>query len=40
MTASRDWVVGAAALAVFVEGSIKDRQEIQEPSKPKTDVGN
>ncbi len=38
ITASRDWVVGAAALAVFVEGSIKDRQEIQEPSKPKTDA--
>ncbi|MGC3972793.1 MAG: iron-containing redox enzyme family protein [Nitrospira sp.] len=37
VTASRDWVVGAAALAVFVEGSIKDRQEIQEPSKPKTE---
>ena len=38
MTASRDWIVGAAALAVFVEGSIKDRQEIQGPSKPKTDA--
>lgn len=38
VTASRDWVVGAAALAVFVEGSIKDRGEIQEPSKPKTDA--
>jgi pyrroloquinoline-quinone synthase len=38
VTASRDWVVGAAALAVFVEGSIKDRQEIQEPSKPKTET--
>ena len=38
VTASRDWVVGAAALAVFVEGSIKDRQEIQEPSKPKTEA--
>ncbi len=38
VTASRDWVVGAAALAVFVEGSIKDRQEIQEPSKPKSDA--
>ena len=40
VTASRDWVVGAAALAVFVEGSIKDRQEILEPSKPKTEVGD
>ncbi|MCS6316628.1 MAG: iron-containing redox enzyme family protein [Nitrospira sp.] len=38
VTASRDWVVGAAALAVFVEGSIKDRQEIQAPSKPKTEA--
>ena len=38
VTASRDWVVGAAALAVFVEGSIKDRQEILEPSKPKTEA--
>lgn len=38
VTASRDWVVGAAALAVFVEGSIKDRQEIQEPSKPKSEA--
>jgi pyrroloquinoline-quinone synthase len=38
VTASRDWVVGAAALAVFVEGSVKDRQEIQEPSKPKTET--
>lgn len=37
VTASRDWVVGAAALAVFVEGSLKDRQEIQAPSKPKTE---
>lgn len=32
----RDWVLGAAALTIFVEGSIKDRQEILAPSKPKT----
>ena len=32
----RDWVVGAAVMAVFVEGSIKDRNELSEPSKPKT----
>ena len=32
----RDWVVGAAALTIFVEGSIKDRQEILSPSRPKT----
>ncbi len=33
---SRDWVIGAAALTIFVEGSVKDRQEILEPSKPKS----
>jgi pyrroloquinoline-quinone synthase len=33
---NRDWVIGAAALTIFVEGSVKDRQEIVEPSKPKT----
>ena len=33
---NRDWVIGAAALTIFVEGSIKDRQEILDPSKPKT----
>lgn len=32
----RDWVIGAAVLTVFVEGSIKDRKELNEPSKPKT----
>jgi pyrroloquinoline-quinone synthase len=32
----RDWVVGAAALTIFVEGSIRDRQEILAPSRPKT----
>jgi len=36
VSASRDWVVGAAAMAIFVEGSVKDRREILEPSKPKT----
>ena len=35
---SRDWAVGAAALAIFVEGSVNDRREILEPSKPKTPV--
>jgi pyrroloquinoline-quinone synthase len=35
-TAHRDWVVGAATMAIFVEGSVKDRKEILEPSKPKT----
>ncbi|HEU4686301.1 MAG TPA: iron-containing redox enzyme family protein [Nitrospira sp.] len=33
----KDWVVGAAALTIFVEGSVKDRKELTEPSKPKTD---
>jgi pyrroloquinoline-quinone synthase len=31
-----DWVIGAAALTIFVEGSVKDRAEIAAPSKPKT----
>jgi pyrroloquinoline-quinone synthase len=35
VTENRDWVIGAAALTIFVEGSVKDRQEILEPSKPK-----
>jgi pyrroloquinoline-quinone synthase len=35
-SASSDWVVGAAVLTVFVEGSVKDRKEIIEPSKRKT----
>jgi pyrroloquinoline-quinone synthase len=33
---NRDWVIGAAALTVFVEGSVKDRKELLEPSKPRT----
>jgi pyrroloquinoline quinone (PQQ) biosynthesis protein C len=32
----RDWIVGAAVMTVFVEGSIKDRKELAEPSKPRT----
>jgi pyrroloquinoline quinone (PQQ) biosynthesis protein C len=36
VSASRDWVIGAAALTIFVEGSVNDRQEISNPSKPKT----
>ncbi|MEK6525482.1 MAG: iron-containing redox enzyme family protein [Nitrospirota bacterium] len=32
----RDWVVGAAVLTIFVEGSLNDRQEILNPSPPKT----
>ena len=29
------WVLGAATLTVFVEGSVKDRKELLEPPKPK-----
>ena len=36
MSNHRQWVLGAAALTVFVEGSVKDRTELTEPSKPKT----
>lgn len=36
-TAHRDWVIGAATMAIFVEGSVKDRKEILEPSKPKAE---
>ena len=32
----RNWMVGAAVMTVFVEGSVKDRKELAEPSKPKT----
>ncbi|MEX5219727.1 MAG: TenA family transcriptional regulator [Nitrospiraceae bacterium] len=36
MTASRTWVIGAAVMAIFVEGSIKDRKEILDSPKPPT----
>ncbi|MGH7232062.1 MAG: TenA family transcriptional regulator [Nitrospiraceae bacterium] len=36
ISSNKDWVIGAAALTIFVEGSINDRQEIQAPSPPKT----
>ncbi|MFO0706113.1 MAG: iron-containing redox enzyme family protein [Nitrospira sp.] len=36
MSNHKQWVLGAAALTVFVEGSVKDRKELLEPSKPKT----
>jgi pyrroloquinoline-quinone synthase len=32
-----EWVVGAAAMTIFVEGSVKDRRELTEPSKPKSE---
>ncbi|WP_447980371.1 iron-containing redox enzyme family protein [Candidatus Nitrospira bockiana] len=36
VSAGPDWVVAAAVLTIFVEGSIKDRREIAAPSQPKT----
>ena len=36
MSNHRQWVMGAATLTIFVEGSVKDRKEILEPAKPKT----
>ena len=36
VTADRDWAVGAAVMTIFVEGSVKDRKEMLNPSKPKT----
>ncbi len=32
----RDWVIGAAALTIFVEGSVKDRREILAPGRAKS----
>jgi pyrroloquinoline-quinone synthase len=31
-----DWVVGAAVMTIFVEGSVHDRVELSRPSRPKT----
>jgi pyrroloquinoline quinone (PQQ) biosynthesis protein C len=31
-----DWVLGAAVLTIFVEGSVHDRQELLHPPQPKT----
>ena len=36
MSDHRQWVMGAAVLTIFVEGSVKDRKEIREPSEPKS----
>jgi len=33
---NQNWVLGAAVLTIFVEGSIHDRQEFRHPSKAKT----
>ena len=35
MSGHRHWVMGAATLTIFVEGSVNDRKDIHEPSKPK-----
>ncbi len=37
VTGQRDWVQGAATMAIFVEGSIHDRHEIMHPAGPKTE---
>ena len=31
-----DWVVGAAVMTIFVEGSVHDREEMSCPARPKT----
>ena len=36
VSVSPDWVIGAAALTIFVEGSVNDREEISNPSKPRS----
>lgn len=36
MSNHTQWVLGAATMAVFVEGSVKDRAALLEPSKAKT----
>lgn len=35
LTRGTDWIVGAAALTVFVEGSVKDRKELLGGARPK-----
>ena len=32
----RDWVVGAAVMTIFVEGSVHDREEVSRPARSKT----
>lgn len=36
MSNHRQWVIGAAVLTIFVEGSVKDRAELREPSNRKS----
>lgn len=35
MSNHSDWVVGAAVMTIFVEGSVHDRVELSRPSRPK-----
>lgn len=37
-TAGRTWIFGAAVMAIFVEGSVKDRKEITAPAKPPSEA--
>ncbi len=36
MSDHKDWVVGAAVMTIFVEGSMHDRAEMSRPARPKT----
>jgi pyrroloquinoline quinone (PQQ) biosynthesis protein C len=36
MTNEQNWVVGAAVLTIFVEGSVNDRKELASPAQSKT----
>jgi pyrroloquinoline quinone (PQQ) biosynthesis protein C len=36
VTHERDWVIGAAVLTIFVEGSVHDRKELARPAQSKT----
>ena len=35
-TMSRNWILGAAVMTIFVEGSLNDRQELLHPSKARS----
>ena len=37
MSDHKDWVVGAAVMTIFVEGSLHDRAEMSRPARPKTE---
>ncbi len=36
MSNHRDWIIGAAVMTIFVEGSMHDRAELSRPARPKT----